>query len=66
MLAARSGGIALETALAEQPYNTRDLWMKAYGLGAQITFLLPYSGIQEGEADHMGFYIMTPWPDTIL
>lgn len=58
MLAARLGGIALETALAEKPRHTRNLWMRAYGLGTQVGFLLPYSRTHEAEADQMGLYFM--------
>ncbi len=32
--------------------------MQAYGVGAQVGFLLPYSRIHESEADHIGLILM--------
>jgi len=58
MLALQLGGIALSTALSEKPQETRKLWMTAFGLGAQFGFMLPYSRIQENEADHLGLIFM--------
>ncbi|MCD6487210.1 MAG: M48 family metallopeptidase [Syntrophobacterales bacterium] len=58
MLALQLGGVALSTALSEKPQETRKLWMTAFGLGAQFGFTLPYSRIQENEADHLGLIFM--------
>ena len=32
--------------------------MLAFGLGSQFGFMLPYSRIQENEADHLGLVLM--------
>lgn len=53
-LVTQMGGVALSTALAQKPEATQKLWMKAFGIGTQVGFLLPYSRIQENEADHLG------------
>jgi predicted Zn-dependent protease len=52
------GGIALEEALSNKPQQTKDLFMKSYGLGSQVGVLLPYSRVHESEADHMGLIFM--------
>ena len=48
------GGAALSEALKEKPEETRALWMGAFGAGAQYGALLPFSRLQETEADHLG------------
>ncbi len=57
-LIAQMGGVALSTALSRKPEATRQLWMTAYGLGAQYGAILPYSRLQEKEADHLGLIFM--------
>lgn len=57
-LLAQLGGVALSQALATKPEATRQLWMAAYGVGAQYGAILPYSRIQESEADHLGLVFM--------
>jgi len=57
-LLTQMGGVALQTALSEQPSQTQELLMAAFGLGAQVGFLLPYSRLQESEADHLGLIFM--------
>jgi len=52
------GGAALDVALNEKPEKTRQLWMTAYGLGAQLGVILPYSRLHESEADHLGLIFM--------
>ncbi len=52
------GGVALATALAQRPETTRQLWMAAFGLGAQVGLLLPYSRLHEREADRLGMIFM--------
>ncbi|MBW1980556.1 MAG: M48 family metallopeptidase [Deltaproteobacteria bacterium] len=52
------GGIALAVALDTHPSQTNQLFMAAYGLGAQVGILLPYSRLQEEEADHLGLILM--------
>ena len=57
-LAVQMGGIALSTALSQQPAQTQQLWMSVFGLGAQYGVMLPYSRVQENEADHLGLIFM--------
>lgn len=52
------GGVALSTALKEKPEQTKDLFLKSYGVGAQVGILLPYSRTHENEADHLGLIFM--------
>lgn len=52
------GGMALSTALSKQPGQTRALFMKSYGVGAQVGVLLRYSRTHESEADHLGLIFM--------
>lgn len=52
------GGMALSTALSREPERTRDLYMTAFGVGAQVGVLLPYSRLHESEADHLGLIFM--------
>jgi predicted Zn-dependent protease len=58
MLLAELGGMALSRALEEEPARTQDLAMAAYGLGAQVGVLLPYSRQHESEADRIGLILM--------
>lgn len=57
-LLAQMGGMALSTALQNKPDQTQQLWMAAFGLGAQFGVLLPHSRSQESEADHLGLIFM--------
>lgn len=52
------GGVALSKALVEKPKQTTELFLIAYGLGTQIGVLLPYSRLQEEEADRLGLIFM--------
>ncbi len=52
------GGIALSEALQSRPQRTQQLWMTAFGLGAQVGAILPYSRLHETEADHLGLIFM--------
>ncbi|MFA4916440.1 MAG: M48 family metallopeptidase [Syntrophales bacterium] len=58
MLALQMGGTALSTAMATKPEATKQLWMTAFSVGAQLGFILPYSRLQENEADHLGLIFM--------
>ena len=58
-LVAQAGGMALDAALANKPEQTRSLWMSAFAVGAQYGALLPYSRVQESEADHLGLIFMS-------
>jgi predicted Zn-dependent protease len=52
------GSVALSELLATQPEETKSLWMSAYGLGAQYGAILPFSRLQESEADRLGLIFM--------
>ncbi|HEU4364227.1 MAG TPA: M48 family metallopeptidase [Candidatus Krumholzibacteria bacterium] len=57
-LLAEMGGMALATALQNEPEKTQQLAMTAFGVGAQFGALLPFSRQQESEADHLGLIFM--------
>ena len=57
-LALQMGGIALSEALKTQKQETIDLAMLAFGVGAQVGVVLPYSRTHESEADELGLYFM--------
>jgi predicted Zn-dependent protease len=57
-LLAQLGGVALSTALSKEPSKTQELAMAAYGAGAEVGVLLPFSRTQESEADHLGLIFM--------
>ncbi len=57
-LLAQFGGMALDQALSSKPEQTRQLAMTAFAVGAQYGALLPYSRLQESEADHLGLIFM--------
>lgn len=52
------GGLALSEAVKNKPQQTQALWMAAFGVGAQVGVLLPYSRLHESEADHLGLIFM--------
>ncbi|MGE5430550.1 MAG: M48 family metallopeptidase [Syntrophomonadaceae bacterium] len=53
------GGVALQVALQNKPQQTQQLFLAAFGLGAQVGVLLPFSRTQESEADHLGLIFMS-------
>jgi len=57
-LVAQLGGVALSAALANQPAETTQLFMAAYGVTANVGALLPYSRLHESEADRIGLTLM--------
>lgn len=57
-LIAQLGGVALSEALKNKPQETQQIFMAAYGVGAEVGVLLPYSRTQESEADHLGLIFM--------
>jgi len=59
LLLVNLGGIALAEALSKQPQATRQLALAAFGLGAQVGYVLPYSRLQESEADRLGLIFMS-------
>jgi predicted Zn-dependent protease len=58
-LTAQLGGLALDAALSSKPNETRNLFMAAYGVGTNVGILLPYSRLQESEADRIGLIFMS-------
>jgi len=57
-LLAQLGGAALSQALSEKPQETQQLWMTVFGVGVEYGALLPFSRVQESEADHLGLIFM--------
>lgn len=57
-LVAQMGGVALAAALSSKPAETTNLFLAAYGAGAQVGVLLPYGRLQESEADRLGLIFM--------
>lgn len=57
ILLVQLGSTALSQALQNEPEMTRALAYTAFGLGAQIGFILPYSRTQEYEADKIGLIL---------
>lgn len=58
LLMAQFGGAALSVAMRDRPEETRNFWFAAYGVGAQVGVLLPYSRLHESEADRLGLNFM--------
>lgn len=52
------GGVALNVATSTKPEETRQLFQLAYGVGANVGVMLPYSRKHESEADRMGIIFM--------
>jgi len=52
------GGMALNEALKNKPEETRSIALTAFGVGAQVGVLLPYSRMHESEADRIGLILM--------
>lgn len=48
------GQVALAVAIANKPEQTRNDFMTAYGIGATVGVILPFSRKHELEADHYG------------
>jgi predicted Zn-dependent protease len=57
-LVTQLGGMALSAALDQKPETTRQLALVAFGVGAQVGVLLPYSRLHESEADRLGLTFM--------
>lgn len=52
------GGIALSEAIKTKPEQTQAIFQTAYGLGAQLGVMLPYSRQHEYEGDKLGLIFM--------
>jgi predicted Zn-dependent protease len=59
MLMGQLGGMALSKALEKEPEKTQELWMTAFGIGAQLGVFLPFSRLHESEADRLGLIFMS-------
>lgn len=57
-LLAQMGGMALAVAVSQKPAATQQLFMGAFGVGASVGVLLPYSRLHESEADRIGLVLM--------
>ncbi|MCA9395421.1 MAG: M48 family metallopeptidase [Candidatus Omnitrophica bacterium] len=55
---ASMGTAALSVAMESSPQETQQVWMSAFGLGAQYGVMLPFSRLHESEADHLGLIFM--------
>lgn len=53
------GGMALDKALEEKPEQTRNIFLSAFGMGAQVGMMLPFSRLHESEAEHLGLIFMS-------
>ena len=58
LLLAQFGAVALSKAMKEKPEKTKQLVFLAYGIGANVGVLLPYSRRHESEADRIGLIFM--------
>lgn len=56
---AQLGGTALAVSMQKQPVETQQAFMAAFGAGATVGVLLPFSRTQEAEADEIGLYLST-------
>jgi predicted Zn-dependent protease len=52
------GGLALSAAIRQKPQQTQQIWMSLFGVGVQLGAVLPYSRLQESEADRLGLIFM--------
>lgn len=52
------GAIGLAVGLGGQSAGVQNVAMQAFGLGAQVGVMLPFSRSQEAEADHIGLILM--------
>jgi len=58
MLMVQLGGIALDEALDSEGERTLELARIAYGVAANLAYILPYSRTHESEADYLGLIYM--------
>ena len=58
ILMVQLGGVALSEALENNREQTVELVQVAYGVGASLAYVLPYSRKHESEADHIGLIYM--------
>ena len=58
MLMVQLGGIALDEALDTHSEKTLEMARIAYGIAANLAYILPYSRTHESEADYLGLIYM--------
>jgi predicted Zn-dependent protease len=58
MIAVQLGAIAVEEAMRTKTEETKEIARAAYGVGAGLLYILPYSRTHESEADYMGLMYM--------
>ena len=58
ILLTQLGGIALSVALSEKSQETQAAFLTAYGVGATVGMILPFSRTHETEADKLGMIFM--------
>ena len=56
--AVQFGGLALGRTIDEKSEATQKLFLRVFGLGAQVGVMLPFSRKHEEEADHLGLIFM--------
>lgn len=57
-MATQYSGVALSVLISDQPETAQNLYMAAYGIGAQYAVTLPFSRLHESEADKIGLIFM--------
>ena len=57
-VAVQAGGVALDVLMKDKPEQTRNIFLQAYGVGATVGAILPFSRKHESEADQIGLYLM--------
>ncbi|MDX9701981.1 MAG: M48 family metallopeptidase [Candidatus Auribacterota bacterium] len=58
MVLTNAGGVILSEIISKRSEHAQSMIMTMYGLGAQVGGMLPYSRLQEREADRMGLIFM--------
>ena len=58
LIMATAGGLALDYSMKDQSSERREIFLAAYGVGASVGVLLPYSRTHEMEADRLGMIFM--------
>ncbi len=53
-----AGGVALDVAMEDESSGKRQAFLTAYGIGATVGVMLPYSRTHEKEADRLGLIFM--------
>lgn len=57
-LLTQAGQIGLSVYMADKPKETQAMLLTAYGVGSQVGVMLPFSRLQESEADKLGLVFM--------